>query len=335
MAFGRQEKEVVVTITDRDDLDDIAQKLKDAGLIKYPGFFKLFVGIKGDEEELSAGTFTLNTIYDYNALVNSIKPHSPAREEVEIMIPEGYTAAQIFAKLEEEGVCSAAKLEEYSASGELNDYWLLEGVERGSRYRLEGYLFPDTYRFYTNDDPRHVLQKFLNAFDARFTDIMKERLITINERFSQMLSNNGYSQEYIDEHQIGLREVVIIASIVEKEAANSKESYTVASVFYNRLADQKNYPYLQSDATVYYAIGGASSKELTAEDIQIDSPYNSYVYPGLIPGPISNPGQGSLNAALDPDDTGYYFFFYDEDAGISRFAKTYKEHLANVDKYGG
>ncbi len=333
LAFGRQQQSVTVTITESDNIDTIAAKLKNAGLIEYPDLFKYFVRIKGDENALIPGTFTLDTLYDYNALVNAMKPHKAAREEIKVIIPEGYTCAQIFALLEEKGVCSAADLEAYAADGKLSDYWFLEGVERGSRYCLEGYLFPDTYQFYTNDEPSHVLHKMLDAFDARFTDLMKERLVTINERFSQQLRDNGYSQEYIDAHQLTLHDIVTIASIVEKEAANIEHSYTVASVFYNRLADPKAYPYLQSDATVYYAIGGASNKELTAEDKQVDSPYNSYIYAGLIPGPISNPGQAILNAALDPENSDYYFFFYDAENGI-HFAETYDEHIHNIQKYG-
>ena len=250
------------------------------------------------------------------------------------MIPEGYSCAQIFALLEEKQVCTVAELEEYAANGELDEYWFLEGVERGHKYSLEGYLFPNTYRFYLDDEPRRVLQKFLNSFDDNFTDIMKERIQEVQDRFAKMLAKQGYGEDYIAENQLTLHKIVTVASIVEKESANVTESYTVASVFYNRLANQKNYPYLQSDATVYYAIGGASNEELTAEDLAVDSPYNTYKVKGLPPGPIANPGQSNLNAALDPDDTAYYFFFYDSSAGVHRFAKTLKEHNANINKYG-
>ncbi len=334
LAFGRSDKEVVVTITDSDDVNTIAAKLKNAGLIQYPELFKLFVGIKGDENELISGTFTLNTLYDYNALVNAMKPHSSARQVTDVMIPEGYSCAQIFALLEEKGVCTVSELEEYAASGELKEYWFLEGVERGDRYCLEGYLFPDTYEFYLDDDPRHALQKMLDGFDSRFTDLMKERLSTINDHYAEKLRANGYDDGYIDAHKLTLHDVVTIASIVEKEAANIDHAYEVSSVFFNRLTNPGNYPYLQSDATVYYALGGTSNEELTAQDKQIDSPFNTYVHAGLPPRPISNPGQAVLNAALNPSETDYYFFLYDSQNGI-HFAKTYDEHLANVSQYGG
>lgn len=334
LAFGRASAEVTVTITNNDNIDTIASKLKNAGLIKYPELFKFFVDIKGDEDEIISGTFTLNTLYDYNALVNALKPQSPARQEIEVLVPEGYTCAQIFALLESKGVCSAEDLRAYAANGELNDYWFLEGVARGSDYCLEGYLFPNTYRFYINDEPRRVLQKFLNSFDDNFTDLMRSRIATVQEHFAQLMRKNGYGQDYIDSHGLTLHQIVTLASIVEKESANPTESYTVASVFLNRLANQKNYPYLQSDATIYYALGGEDRDALTAEDLEIDSPYNTYKYAGLIPGPISNPGQASLNAVLDPDETDYYFFFYDSSAGVHRFARNLNEHNANIQKYG-
>lgn len=334
LAFGRPSVEISVTITNNDNIDTIASKLKNAGLIKYPELFKFFVEIKGDEDEIIAGTFTLNTLYDYNALVNALKPQSPARQEIEVLIPEGYNCAQIFALLESKGVCSADDLKAYASNGELNDYWFLEGVTRGDPNCLEGYLFPNTYRFYVNDEPRRVLQKFLNSFDDNFTDLMRSRIETVQEHFVQLMRKNGYGQDYIDAHQLTLHQIVTLASIVEKESANPTESYTVASVFLNRLANQKNYPYLQSDATIYYALGGTDRDELTAEDLAIDSPYNTYKYAGLIPGPISNPGQASLNAVLDPDETDYYFFFYDTTAGVHRFARNLNEHNANIQKYG-
>lgn len=334
LAFGRSSSEISVTITNNDNIDTIASKLKNAGLIKYPELFKFFVEIKGDEDEIISGTFTLNTLYDYNALVNALKPQSPARQEVEVLIPEGYNCAQIFALLESKGVCSADDLRAYATDGELNDYWFLEGVTRGDPNCLEGYLFPNTYRFYINDEPRRVLQKFLNSFDDNFTELMRERIETVQEHFAQLMKKNGYGQDYIDAHRLTLHQIVTLASIVEKESANPTESYTVASVFLNRLANQKNYPYLQSDATIYYILGGADRDELTAEDLAIDSPYNTYKYAGLIPGPISNPGQASLNAVLDPDDTNFYFFFYDSSAGVHRFARNLSEHNANIKKYG-
>lgn len=335
-AFGRDPQEVTVTIEADDTSEDVAQKLGDAGIIRYPWLFQKFADLTGKGERVDPGTYTLGSHLDYNALLNNMVNHGPAQEIVTVMFPEGYNCAQIFAKLEENGVCTVAELEEYAANGELDDYWFLEGVARGSKYCLEGYLSPDTYDFYTNDDPGRVLEKFLNAFDAHFSDIMKEDFQQMQERYNNALAKNGYSQSYIEDNPLTLHKVVTLASIVQKETANDNESYTIASVFYNRLTDPSDHPYLGSDATVYYAIGDYFGKngELTSEQLQVDSPYNTRNSKGLPPGPICNPGAYSLYAALDPDETSYYYFIYSPNAGEHLFSTTLKEHEQKAEELG-
>lgn len=339
MAFGKPDKSITITITDDEvgDMDAITQKLVDAGLISEPKVFKFFAEVTGKQDDISAGTFTLNSSLDYNAMIKQMMPHSPTREIVDdLLIPEGYNCAQIFALLEEKGVCTVAELEEYAAHGELNDYWFLEGVERGDKYCLEGYLFPDTYDFYTNDDPRRVLEKMLNDFDYRFTDLMKDSFTAMQERYSKMLAKNGYDEAYIAEHQLTLHDVVTMASMVQKEMANTAEGYTIASVFYNRLTNRKEPPILGCDATVYYAIGDYfwEKEELTQEDLAVDNPYNTRKYQGLPPGPICNPGIYGLYSALDPDDTNYYYYVYSREDGKHLFTKTLAEHEALSEKLG-
>ena len=340
MAFDKTDKEAVVTIADDDTIDTISQKLAQQGLIRYPGLFKTFAELTGKYENISTGTFTLNSRLDYNALINSMTYYGPSREVVEVMFPEGYTCAQIFALLEEKGVCTVAELEEYAANGELEEFWFLEGVTRGDKYCLEGYLFPDTYEFYTNDDPGRVLEKFLYAFDYRFTDLMKERLANINESFAQRLADEGFSQDYIDSHTITIREVVIIASLIEKETAGGEESYDISSVIYNRLSNSAEPPYLGIDAALIYGLGGnidpetGKTKPLTDSDKALDNPYNTYKYAGLTPGPISNPGQSSLDAAVNPNSTSYYYYALDPSTGLHKFSKTYAEHLQFLESIG-
>lgn len=335
-AFGREPQEATVTITAEDTTEDVAQKLGDAGIIRYPWLFRKFADLTGKGERVDPGTYTVGSHLDYNALLNNLVDSGPAREIVTVMFPEGYNCAQIFAKLEENGVCTVEELEEYAASGELDEYWFLEGVERGSKYCLEGYLSPDTYDFYTNDDPGRVLEKFLNAFDAHFTEKMKQDLLVMQERYNKALAKNGCSQSYIDANPLTLHKVVTLASIVQRETANDAESYTIASVFYNRLTNPANHPYLGSDATVYYAIGDyfGETGELTSEQLSFDSPYNTRNNKGLPPGPICNPGAYSLYAALDPDETNYYYFIYSSSAGEHLFSTTLKEHEAKAKELG-
>lgn len=326
LAFGRVEQKVTITITDNDTIDTITTKLHDAGLVKYPSLFKFYAGISNAEKKISAGTFDLNTAYDYHALVGGMSATSSYRKSVKIVIPEGYTCSQIFALLEEEGVCTAAELEEFSMRGEIRERWFLEGLSRDNKYCLEGFLSPDTYQFYINDTPSRVIGKFLDAFTAKMNALAvdpRTQLAELNERLSKKMKANGYSQDYINAHQLTFQDLVTIASMIEKESANSVESYTVSAVIYNRLT-HKDYPNLQIDATVVYALGGKN--DLTQEDLQIESPYNTYKVEGLPPGPICNPGVYSFYAAFDPDDEGYYYYALDPSTGLHHFSKTYREH---------
>lgn len=332
LAFGREEKIVSVTIEETDTLDDIANKLHDAGLIRYPELFKAYGTLTDAREDISAGTFSLNAVYDYMALVNHMSSHSSSREVVKVTIPEGYTCEQIFKLLEEKGVCKAEYLSEYAATGELKDYWFLENVERGSANCLEGFLFPDTYQFYLNDSAANVLDKLLAGFNYRFTDDHRKAIDDLNVRLADMMEAQGYDGVYIESQKFDIRKVLIVASLIEEETANSDESYKIASVIYNRLTNQKDYPYLNIDATLMYVLGHKGA--LTTEDLNYDSPYNTNINKGLIPGPITNPGLNSINAALNPDDTDYHYYVLDtkSEEREHHFSKTYDEHVKFINK---
>ena len=133
MGFGKDSLEATITVTNEDDISSIAEKLGDAGLIRYPGLFKLFAQLTGKDDGITAGTHTLKSTLDYNAIINAMGPHTAKRDVVQITFPDGYTCAQIFKLLEEKGVCTVAQLEEYSANGELDEYWFLEGLPRGNK----------------------------------------------------------------------------------------------------------------------------------------------------------------------------------------------------------
>lgn len=321
LALGKEGKEVTITIDANDDIPDVAQKLKNADMIRYPKLFKLFTDLTGKGENMLVGSITFDEkmVYDYNALINALSYKSSSRVTVDVMIPEGYNCAQIFALLEEKGVCSASALETFAAEGELEKYWFLDGVERGHKYCLEGFLFPDTYEFYVNDDADRVIHKLLNGFDYRFTDRMVDKFVALRNKIGLELT---------------LRDVVIMASIVEKEKASDGEGYSIASVFYNRLTHPASYPFLNSDATIKYDVDFRSKGQLVTNAQINASPYNTYTTKGLPAGPIANPGLASLDAALDPEDTSYYYFIYDKEAGMHRFSKTLAEHSAWAKKLG-
>ena len=249
---------------------------------------------------------------------------SENRATVTLTIPEGYECRQIFQLLEENGVCSQQELKQTAASYEF-DFPFLAGLEYGQENRLEGYLFPDTYEFYVGDDGEKVLRRFLRNFDNKFTDEMRQQIDTLNETLAERMRSNGFTEEEIQAGMMDEHKVLIVASLIEKETAGSKESAAIASVIYNRLCS-KQYPLLQIDATIQYVLEERKEK-LTAEDLAISSPYNTYTNPGLPAGPIANPGLSSIRAALAPEKTNYYFYALDTD-GRHHFSETYYEHQA-------
>lgn len=310
LAFGREDQVVTITIYESDTMDDIIEKLYSNGLIRYRSLFQLYASISDAEEDIQPGIYDLNTRYDYHALVNSMSPSS-SRSVVQLTIPEGYTCRQIFDLLEENRVCTAVDIGAYASDGELDDYWFLENVERGSEYCLEGFLFPDTYQFYQNSTPREALEKMLDNFEVRFNEEMRAQIETLNAN----VTGGGYT----------VREVVIVASLIEREAAAPSEAAAIAGVIYNRLFRWGDTPaYLNIDAALVYAQGGDNQ----TIDTTLDSPYNTYTHVGLTPTPIANPGLSSLEAALNPETHDYYYYVLNPSTGMHQFSTTYEEHEA-------
>jgi len=284
------------------DIDAVADILKEHGLIEYESLFKFYCTISNASNKIAAGSYELSTDYDYRALVKKMNQYSGAAVTVEVMFPEGFTMEQIFERLDENKVASKEALMEAAKKFSYN-YSFLNAEEIGSAKRLEGYLFPDTYEFFAYMEPSSAIAKFLDNYNRRVTDDMEAQ--------AQKL---GYSMD----------EIIIIASLIEKEAGNDKERADIASVIYNRL--KSDMP-LQLDATVLYATG---KDEVEPGDLEFDSPYNTYVYKGLPEGPICNPGLASIKAALKPNTTKYYFYALDTATNTHRFFTNYNDHAAFV-----
>lgn len=300
LALNKPAKTATITISNEDSFGDVADKLKDEGLIEYKFLFNLFATFTRSKDDVVAGTFTLNTDMDYRALLSGMSANSATRATVTVTIPEGYTIDQIFALLEEKSVASVEDLQDMAAN---HDYAFsfLQDLELGDYHRLEGYLYPDTYEFTTPQNPLYVINKMLVRFDEQFTEDMRQKV-----------ADSGYT----------IHEIVTIASMIEKETDGSDRA-NIASVIYNRLNNPNGgtQGYLQIDATLAYINGG---KVPTEEDKSIDSPYNTYLYKGLPAGPISNPGLESIQAAMNPNSTSYYYYALGDD-GVHHFFKTLRE----------
>lgn len=315
LALGKTGQAVTITITQEDTLADVAQKLETVGMIRYSSLFETFAKLTGKGNSIQPGTISFDgkIVYDYNALINAMSYKDSPTGTIEVTIPEGYNCKQIFALLEKKGVCSVSELESYAANGELSEYWFLDGVKRGSRYCLEGFLFPDTYEFYLDADPKDAIEKMLDGFEYRFSDRLKEKFEKLKEDLDL---------------DISFYEMVIMASMVQKEKATDPEGYKIASVFYNRMCNPAEFPMLNCDSTIVYA------QDVYAGSTSIIASYDTYEIRGLPPTPICNPGLSSLDAALEPEDTKYYYFVLDKENNAHVFAKTYAEHQKNLRELG-
>lgn len=331
-AFTAEEETVTVTVPENATMSQVTDILMDKGLIHYRWLFSLYCMISGAEAKIDPGTYELNTIYDYHALINGMIATAENRATVEVTIPEGYEADDIFTLLEEKGVCTVDKLQEAAANYEF-DYDFLKDLDYGDYRRLEGYLFPDTYEFYMDDDPENVLAKFLRNFNNKITDEMYAALTELNTDLEAKMEKAGFTEAEIADAQLTFHDIIIVASLVEKETYRSSESGLIASVIYNRLCS-KTYPCLNIDATIQYVL--PERKEiLTNADKAVISPYNTYTNAGLPIGPISNPGITSIRAALYPMETSYYFYASDPDAINHKFFETGYEYQSYLDSLTG
>lgn len=323
LALTKPDNSITITIKDGDSLEDIAQNLKDHGLVNFKSLFVLYGKFSHADRKISSGTFELNQMYDYHALVNGMAYASETRETVTLTFPEGYSCSQIFELLEQNGVCTVAELEDVAANNDFEMDMLAE-LPYGDKNRLEGYLFPDTYDFYVDDEPVRVIKKLLNNFESKFTEEMYAAIETLNQDIrSRMEEEGSFSEAEIESSMMDVYKILTVASLIEKEAGSDAERTTIASVIYNRLTTRVH-ELLQIDATVEYALGEHRA-QITESDLQVDSPYNTYKYEGLPPGPIANPGISSIMAAIYPEDTDYFFYALGESGRTHSFFNTYIE----------
>lgn len=315
LALNKTSTSATITVEDENDFGSVVDQLKTNNIIEHTVLFRLFAAVTGGDDEIAQGTYVVDSDMDYRALLNSLSSSSSNRKEVEVTITEGMTVQQIFQLLEEEGVSTVDKLNDMAAN---HDYAFsfLQDIPLGDPNRLEGYLFPDTYEFYLNEKPASAIKRLLDNFNRKMTE---ERMQAVEE--------SGYS----------LKEIITIASLIEKETDGTDHA-KIASVIYNRLNDSGShgtYKMLNIDAALLYALPDHEGA-LTNADKKVDSPYNLYTHAGLPPTPIANPGIASIDAALHPETTDYYYYALGKD-GKHHFSTTLSEHnafLASGD-YGG
>lgn len=295
--------DVYVLIKKGDTVEEVAKKLKSSGLIQSVNFMKIYSKLKNYDKKIQAGKYKFNNRMGLEQILNDLKKGNTVNETIRFTIPEGFTLEEIAEELSKKGLVNKSDFLEAAKAGKF-DYDFLKTLEKQTS--LEGYLFPDTYEVFLSSSEKDIIEKMLDRFDYIFKDTFIKRA---------------------NELGLTVHEVVILASIIEKEAKLSDERPVIASVFLNRLNKGMK---LQSCATVQYALG-ERKEVLLIKDLEIDSPYNTYKYSGLPPGPISNPGLDSIKAVLYPAKTDYLFFSAKGD-GSHYFGRTYSEHLHNINK---
>lgn len=288
-----------VTIEKGLTFKQIARTLEKDGIIHGATRFVLLGRIVNAEPKVKAGEYSFDLpISHWDVLEKIIEGRV---KTYRVTIPEGYTLSQMGDLLESHGIVSKEAFLEAASSPETLSQYQIEAPN------LEGYLFPDTYTWSKEADPRAVVRFCLDRFVQMFTPGMATRA-----------SEMGFTQG----------EIITIASIIEKETADPRERPLVSAVIHNRL--KKGMP-LQSDPTVIYGLPDFNGN-LTRQDLRRYSPYNTYVITGLPPGPISNPGTDSITAALSPAPVDYLYFVSKND-GTHHFSSTLKEHNEAVNTY--
>lgn len=315
---------IEVVIPQSSSASTIARILRNAcgedkeGLIVSTASFKIYVDFVGKAGSLKAGTYILSKNMSIAEIVNVLCEGNPARPTVRITIPEGYTVGDIAEVLVENkligdqtvltNLCNDSTL--------FSDYSFIAGLENKNErtYLLEGYLFPDTYEFYVDATCEEIIQRMLSRYEQVYTEEMETRA---------------------NELGLTMDQVITLASVIEREARDDGDFAKVSAVFHNRLRIGMR---LESCATLSYALG-VHKYTFTAEELEVVSPYNTYRNLNLPIGPISNPGEKAIMAALYPDEaflSDGYLYFCNMDVTTTTalvFARTEQEHQANVEMY--
>ena len=322
LGLNKSEREVDVAIPRGANTKQVAEVLHDNGLVSHPLLFRLFSKFTHADGQYQSGVFTLASNEGYQGIISDLQSVGE-RETVDVTIPEGYNVLEIAKLLEENEVCGSQEFLTELEEGDYSDYDFIAAIpEVGTGtdhpyriYRLEGYLFPDTYTFYKQCSPEAVLEKFFDNFETRVDTKLKTGIKAMG---------------------LTLDEAVTLASVVQMEADNTVDMAKIARVFHNRLGSPAEFPHLQSDVTteyVEYFQPGAGKENPSFQA------YSTYICEGLPTGPISNPGLAALRAVAypnDDDDIINCFYFATDtsvDPTVTYYSETFDEHMAICYRY--
>lgn len=302
-AYG---EEVAITIPQGASTEAIGEILKENGLIKSVNIFKFRAHFSENGAKMNYGTFVLNKGMCIPDIVETLAGTYSYKPTVTFTVPEGFSVQQIASRAEELGLCSRS---EFLAA--LNDdysYWFIDKIPKlnGVDYKLQGFLYPETYEFYTDATAHEIIDKMIGQFEKEIAGL-------------NIKSDTD------------IYEIVTVASLLEREALLEREMPTIAGVIYNRLEIGMR---LQVDACVQYAVtkGEYNINRVTYSDLEVNSPYNTYKNAGLPIGPISSVSAAAMKAAMNPENHDYLYYHTntEKNDGSHIFTKSYDEHLATM-----
>lgn len=298
-------EDFAIEIKEGDTLYSVIEKLKGEDKLKNPTLVKLYIKQKKLQPNIKPGSYNIAKDASVEGFIAMLEDSSLDKSNIKVTIPEGYDIEGIATTLEKADIIS--KDDFISA---VKEYKLPSYIKSNSerKYELEGFLFPDTYSFKKGVSGEEIIKTMNGRFNEVIKDLTKEKPLNDEELYN----------------------IITMASIVERETSNPKERDIVASVFYNRIKEDMKF---QSCATVLYALGKHKDK-LYEKDLEVNSPYNTYLVEGLPVGPISSPGSEAIKAAINPAETNYLFFVSNND-GTHFFTDNYDEFLKVKEKTQG
>lgn len=340
LGVDREQGVATITVPKNATLDEITDILYDNYVINVKWSFKLFASLTKATTGFTQGTFEVATNKDYQALINYMQSDMNRTDVVKIQFTEGMSLKQYSKLLESNKVCSAEEFLEKCKSNDFDDYEFIKKIPASSSrvYKLEGYLFPDTYEFYVGENVDDVIKKFLANYRRKVYATKSrvegfEKKVTLAERAEKL----GMTMD----------EALTLASLIQAEAADRDDMYMISSILHNRLKTLDNggmndngeggLDRLQLDSTRYYPYESLAAVPASQRK-SFKSKYDTYEIKGLPPGPICNPGLEAIEAALSPQPTDNYYFCHkvatDDEPAVAYYAKTMDEHLVNLEKAG-
>lgn len=323
---------VKVELKENQDIDSIADLLKEKGIINSPSYFKLFAKITDSEDSFQQGIYEIPANLDYQAIISFLQSNSNRSDIVTVQFQEGMNLLEIADKLKENKVID--NVDEFLERCNTSDFdeqftFLKSGAGKDKYYKLEGYLYPDTYDFYINENIDSVLEKMINNYENR---------VYYNRRRVKGYDKQIAIGKLLRESEYTPDEIMTIASIIQAEALNTDDMYNISSVIHNRLKEgvDSGVATLDCDSTIYYPY--RTKADLPSNMSSYVSKYDTYNVIGLPDGPINCPGSDAILAALLPNDTDYLYFCHsagtEDEPAQAYYASSLWEHEYNLQLAG-